>query len=283
MRKKSFRYSAYILVIVSAIFFGGRSFLYYTLEEEAIATRPNGSETPEQFGAPSEQFVFESHGRTLHASVVHAEEADSTTPAVLLYHGRRETISRWAEVQALLYQHGITSMVFDYSGFGNSSGEPSIENLHNDGIAAWQHFVEHVARSGQPKIALGHSLGTGILMSGVDQLNPSPSLVVLSAPWSTARSAVIHLGMAPEEIYYLLPDVWNNVEAAKNARNMEIPLLVVHGTEDRIVPIEMGREVAAAGEGQFIPLEGYGHREIARRPTTELWSPVLEAIQAHRN
>ncbi|MDZ7694818.1 MAG: alpha/beta hydrolase [Balneolaceae bacterium] len=188
-----------------------------------------------------------------------------------------KTLSRWAEAQAMLYNQGITSMVFDYSGFGNSSGEATIENLHNDGIAAWRYFIEEVASASQPRVVLGHSLGTGILMSGINQLEPAPDLVVLSAPWSTARSAVIHLGMAPGRVSdYLLPDVWNNVTSASE---VEIHLLVVHGSEDRIVPSWMGREVAnSAVNGRFVELQGIGHRQIARQPTPELWEPVLEAI-----
>ncbi|MDR8392037.1 lysophospholipase [Aliifodinibius sp. S!AR15-10] len=280
MKKRAFRYSAFTLLLVSALFFGARSFLYYSLEAEAIATRPNDDTTPDHFGAPSQQFQFKNNGRTLYASLVRAEEADNSTPAVLLYHGRRETISRWAEVQALLYKNGITSMVFDYSGFGSSTGEPTIENLQDDGIRAWEYFTEHVATGSQPRIVLGHSLGTGILLSGIKQLQPKPNYVILSAPWSTARDAVIHLGMVPEEIYYLLPDVWNNVEAV---RALDLPLLVVHGTEDRVVPPDMGRQVAEAGGGEYHVLEGVGHRELVRHPTMELWKPIIEAIYKVQN
>ncbi len=272
MKKSTFRYSAYSILLLTVLFFGARSFLYYSLEEQAITTRPNGDTTPESFGVPSQQFQFESGGRTLHASLV---EADSNAPAVLIYHGRRETLSRWADAQAMLYNQGITSMVFDYSGFGSSTGQPTIENLHDDGLTAWQYFNDNVVTNSQPKIVFGHSLGTGILMSGINELNPKPDLVILSAPWSTARDAVIHLGMVPEGIYYLLPDVWNNIEAAQQ---MTVPLTVFHGTEDRIVPLEMGRKVAEAGNGQFVPLEGRGHREISRHPTPELWRPIIEAI-----
>lgn len=275
MKRSAVRYSILTFALLGALFLGSRSYLYYTLEDEVIATRPNDDEVPDDFGAPSRQFQFLSGERTLHGSLVTAQNADSTTPAVLLFHGRRETISRWAEVQAMLYRQGITSMVFDYSGFGSSSGDPSIENLHEDGITAWNYFVDRVASPSQPKIAFGHSLGTGILMSGVSHLQPQPNLVILSAPWSTARDAVIHLGYAPAEIYYLLPDVWNNLEAA---RQLELPLMVVHGTEDRIVPYQMGQLVAEAGNGRFVRLEGIGHRQIVRRPTIQLWQPILEAI-----
>ncbi|MDX1636690.1 MAG: alpha/beta fold hydrolase [Balneolaceae bacterium] len=275
MRNRTFRVTTFGLLGLCLLFFGARSFLYYTLEEEAIATRPNGDATPERFGVPSTQFQFQSGDRTLHASLVRAEPGDSAAPAVLIYHGRRETLSRWAEVQSLLYREGITSMVFDYSGFGSSTGEANIENLHDDGIEAWNYFVERITNSGQPRIVMGHSLGTGILLSGLQSLQPEPDLVILSAPWSTARDAVIHLGMAPEEIYYLLPDVWNNLE---NIQNMDLPLLVVHGTEDSVIPISMGKKVAQAGGGTFIPMEGYGHREITRHPTMDQWKPIIEAI-----
>ncbi|MDZ7694817.1 MAG: hypothetical protein U5K69_27485 [Balneolaceae bacterium] len=89
--KRTARYSAFALIFMGVLFFGARSILYYTLEAEAITTRPNGSATPESYGVPSQQFQFDSGGRTLHASLVRAvKDADNTTPAVLLFHGRRE-------------------------------------------------------------------------------------------------------------------------------------------------------------------------------------------------
>src|SRR5678816_3292547 len=85
------------------------------VERNGLIVAPDGPETPATFGAPFERLSLASGDRTLDATLVHA--AQDTAPALLIFHGTAEAVSYWADTQALLYRHGITSMVFDYSGF----------------------------------------------------------------------------------------------------------------------------------------------------------------------
>src|SRR5262249_62350558 len=81
-------------------------------------------------------------------------------PALLIFHGNGEAISGWVDALALLHQANIAAMVFDYSGFGNSPGEPTVANFHADALAAWHTFRVRVPAGGRAR-ADGPSPGRG--------------------------------------------------------------------------------------------------------------------------
>src|SRR5580704_10039819 len=80
--------------------------------------------------------------------------------AVLLCHGIGETVEQWFGVQQLLAANGVASLVFDYSGYGKSTGRPNWEQFEFDAIAAFAALKE-LAPS-LPITVLGFSLGSGV-------------------------------------------------------------------------------------------------------------------------
>src|ERR1043165_629120 len=122
-RRRWIRLGAFILVL--AVVYGGvRRFAFLQVERSGLIAAPNGPETPATFGAPFESISIASGDRKLDAILVRAPV--DTAPAVLFFHGTAEAVSFWADTQALLYRSGITSMVFDYSGFGRSTGRATV-------------------------------------------------------------------------------------------------------------------------------------------------------------
>jgi len=80
-------------------------------------------------------------------------------PVVLIYHGVQETISEWVKAQRFLYDHCVSSVVFDYTGSGDSSRPARFEAVGEDSVAAYEY-----ARSrfpGKRLYVLGHSMGNG--------------------------------------------------------------------------------------------------------------------------
>ena len=109
-----------LLAVLAVVFVGIRRFAFLAVERRGLITAPNGTDTPQSFGAPFERLTITSGDRRLDATLVRAES--DSAPALLVFHGTAEAISYWADTQALLRRHGVTSMVFDYSGFGSSTG-----------------------------------------------------------------------------------------------------------------------------------------------------------------
>ena len=271
---RRWKHLAAAVLVLAVVFLGVRRFAFRAVERGGLITAPNGPETPATFGAPFEAFTFASGDRQLDATVVRA--ASDTAPALLIFHGTAEAVSYWADTQALLYRHGVTSMVFDYSGFGRSTGQPSAAHLEEDADAAYAEFVRRVGPRARHYV-LGYSLGTGVVFDALPRFRPAPAGVVFAASYSSARDGAVAFGLIPKWATFLLPDLWNNV---RDTRNLTQPLLVMQSDADELFPLHMAREVydAATVPKQLVVLHGYSHEAGHRDPTDEYWAPVVRFL-----
>lgn len=265
---------AVLTIVLAVVFAGIRRFAFLTVERRGLIGAPNGSETPETFGAPFERLSIGSGDRKLDATLVRAPS--DTAPAVLVFHGTAEAVSYWADTQALLYRHGITSMVFDYSGFGSSTGRATVAHLEEDSDSAYAEFVRRIGPRARPFV-LGYSLGTGVVFDAVTRFRPSPAGVVFVASYSSARDGAVAFGLIPKWATVLLPDLWNNV---RDTRNLRQPLLVVQSDADQLFPVSMAKAVfeAATVPKQMVVLHGFRHEDGHLRPTDEYWMPVVRFL-----
>jgi alpha-beta hydrolase superfamily lysophospholipase len=263
-----------MVVVLAVVFTGIRRFAFLAVERRGLITASNGPETPMTFGAPFTTVSIRSGDRTLDATLVRA--AADSAPALLIFHGTAEAVSYWADTQALLYRHGITSMVFDYSGFGRSTGRPTMAHLEQDADAAYAEFSRQIGQRARPYV-LGYSLGTGVVFEAVGRWTPQPAGVVFAASYSSAREGAVAFGLVPQWATFLLPDLWNNV---RDARNLRQPLLVMQSDADQLFPVRMARAVfdAATVPKQMVVLHGYRHEDGHQRPTDDYWAPVIRFV-----
>ena len=279
MARRQWKQLGLVVVVLAVVFLGIRRFAFMAVERNGLITAPNGPETPETFGAPYQQLSIVSGDRRLDATLVRA--AADSSPALLIFHGTAEAVSFWADTQALLYRQGITSMVFDYSGFGRSTGRPTAAHLEEDADSAYAEFVRRVGQRTRHYI-LGYSLGSGVVLDAVPRFTPAPSGVVFMASYSSARDGAVAFGLIPKWATFLLPDMWNNV---RDTRNLRQPLLVVQSDGDQLFPVRMAKAVydAATVRKQMVVLHGYRHEDGHQRPTDEYWEPVVRFMKSARS
>jgi uncharacterized protein len=191
--------------------------------------------------------------------------------AVLLCHGIGETVKQWFGVQQLLAAHGLASLVFDYSGYGRSTGQPAPAQLEHDAIASFATMRE--LTSG-PISLLGFSLGTGIVAAILDRV-PTDRLV-LCAAFTSFRAATRRVGI-PRFLSPLIPAIW---DAQKTLRSGPHRVLLVHSTGDRLFPITMAEELAACcgPRARLHMVEGLHHNEPFYKPTQAYWDPIAEFL-----
>ncbi len=245
------------------------------LEHEGIEVKAMGRETPLDFGVPYEALTIPVEGRLLQARLVRGSSAASR--AILVFHGNGEAVSDWSRVQALLHAAGLSSMVFDYSGFGNSTGEPSVAHLREDGLAAYRAFVEKLPAA-QARYVIGHSLGNAVMLDVLPALQPKPNGVVIHAGFTSAREMAIQAGLAAPWLARILPNLWDN-EAAM-AKNVPIAL-VMHSDADEVIPQEMGARLAAAAgpRAHFLRLHALKHDSLYQESTPQEWRPIIDFVQ----
>ena len=181
--------------------------------------------------------------------------ASGRNPALLWFYGNMETVTALGPLVRDLRPPGTALLILDYRGYGESEGAPTEAGLYRDGDAAWA-FLSARAEVDPSRIAVyGRSLGAVVALHLADT-HPVRA-VVLDSPFSNAREmARQHYRLLPRFIIRLSLD---NVERASRLR---VPLLVFHGTEDRIALPRMGRAVAEAGRAQeLVLIEGAGHND----------------------
>ena len=201
---------------------------------------------------------------------------------MLLFHGNGTSLAEQAGVQQVLYRAGISSLAFDYSGFGTSGGTASPRALRRDARAAVGVFTDS-ARSASRRILLGASLGAAVLLDDITDLEAASDGVVLVGTFTSARDLAIRSGRVPDQlarlprlITWLLPDLYDNVAAI---RHLTKPVLIVASVQDSIFPIAGAERLyAAASEPKrLVRLEHTGHD--AYLATDESWRPVIAFIK----
>ncbi|WP_416049094.1 alpha/beta hydrolase [Cupriavidus basilensis] len=267
------------LLMLAAI---ARHALFLAVEEDAFEPKPAGAAdamTPDRLGVASRQFAFASGARMLRASCVLAQGGDA--PAVLIYHGDEENLSDWASAQALLYRDGISSCVFDYSGYGASGGKPGVVNLHEDGLAAYGQFLAMTPRASR-RYVMGFSLGSGVLLDVISALRPAPAGLVIAAGFTSAREAAVVTGRVPAWIARLLPEPWDNED---QLRKSMLPLLLVHSRADEVIPFAHAErlERAAGGPSRLVALSALPH-DAAIQPERQdaFWAPIVAYLRSGR-
>lgn len=181
---------------------------------------------------PAEQLEaisFDSGGKTLAGFWVKAgDDANKLNQTILFYHGNRKNIDEyWADVMAL-HATGADVMVFDYRGYGKSTGElTSTAELEADAAAALA-FVHGRGIADADLTLFGYSLGTYATLS-VAKSHAAFRAIFLQAGFSTMQSIVQASVFAP------VPDGWLNSDTFDNISRVGAvgaPLMVIHGTED---------------------------------------------------
>lgn len=176
----------------------------------------------------------------------------------LWFHGNAGNISHRLDNIALLHRRlGVSLFIFDYRGYGRSEGSPSEKGLYKDAEAALA-YLRTRSDIDQGKLVLfGRSLGCAVAVETATR--NQPYAVILESPF-TSSSAMA------KRLYPFLPLrflITNRFDSASKIARVHAPLMVVHGSDDRTVPIEVGRELFdAAGElKRFYVIEGADHND----------------------
>lgn len=269
--------AAIIIVALVLLVFALYPVLLDRLERAMISTGPNGPETPATVGLAYERLKIPSGSRLLDAYLVEAASSCRPRAALLIFHGVGETISQWVNVQRFLYNHCISSVVFDYSGNGNSSPPGTVRNLHQDALAANAQFHTHFAASSRV-CALGFSMGNAVLLDAYTDFHPAPDCMIVGGAFSSARDGAVHAWGIPGWMAHGFPDQWNNVAAVSRSHP---PLLIVHSDADGANPLWMGERIyqAAPQPKQLVVLRGLRHNAAYKGPIEQWWAPVVTFIE----
>ncbi|MBX7187712.1 MAG: alpha/beta hydrolase [Vicinamibacteria bacterium] len=237
----------------------GATLLLVFLEKQLIYyPEPGLDVTPEALGLPFEEVLLDAEpGVKVHAWFIRAAKQPAAA-TILFSHGNAGNIAD--RLDRVLRWRGLDAdfLLYDYRGYGRSTGHPDEEGTYLDGRAAYDYLVK--SRGVDPKhlILMGESLGCAIAIQLAIE-RPAGGLVI-EAPFAS----IAHMANA---IYPFLPlglfirTRYLNIEKVPRLR---MPVLVVQGTEDEVIPVEQGKMVfdATPPPRRYLAIDGAHHNDV---------------------
>ncbi len=201
---------------------------------------------------------------------------DPAGPAVAFFHGNGENLEtmRMSGTFEQLAALGAHVLAIDYPGYGRAIGEPSEASLTAAGEAALAWLAERHPTS--RRVVVGWSLGAAVAIRTVaaddeprrradamSRQRRADALILLSAWSDLASLAAVHY---PSWMVGLgIKDKYDSVAAAAG---VEVPVLMIHGSVDELIPLAQGRKLhqALGDRATFVEVPGAGHNDLLARP-----------------
>ena len=207
---------------------------------------------PAQKGlAYQELFLESSYGNKIHAWYIPAQEERGV---VLFCHGNAGNISHRLQTIEMLNSLNMSVFIFDYQGYGKSSGRPGEKETYQDALAAWQYLVNSRRIPPEKIFVFGRSLGGAIAADVAVGRNPAG--VILESTFTS----VIELAT---ELFTYMPVrllVRFEYDTISKLDQITSPVLIIHSSDDEIIPYAHGRKLyqSASEPRYFAEIRG-GH------------------------
>jgi alpha-beta hydrolase superfamily lysophospholipase len=192
---------------------------------------------------------------------------DPKAPAVLYLHGARWNLTGQLFRIQQLHDFGFSVFAIDYRGFGKSDGDlPSEETVYEDARVAWQALAQ---RQPDPKrrFIYGHSLGGAIAIDLASHLDrsgaPQARGLIVESSFTTLADIARSFSYPWLPLQLILSQKFDAID---KIAQVGIPVLVVHGTDDRYVPSRFSEQLfeAAPGRKKLLLIEGGTHNNSMR-------------------
>lgn len=176
-------------------------------------------------------------------------------PAVVWFHGNGEQLPHTEPIGVRLNRRGVAMGAVEYPGFGQARGPGPSEAAI---LAAARAGLDRIRTlAGRDVACVGHSMGTGIAVAMAAE-GRCTALVLVSPFTSVEAVAAGRYWFLPVRV--LLRDRWDSLARAPS---VTVPTLVTHGDQDIVVPVQLGRVMAAAIPGaEWIERPGKGHMDV---------------------
>ncbi|MBT5898497.1 MAG: alpha/beta hydrolase [Rhodospirillaceae bacterium] len=186
-------------------------------------------------------------------------------PTLVYFQGNGGNISHRLFKTRPLFEAGHGLLLVGYRGYGGNPGSPSEDGLYHDARAA----LDYLAGQGLPGerlVLVGESLGSGVAVRMASEARFRA--VILEAPYTST----VDVGQAA---YFFLPVrlmMYDRFPSIDLIADIQAPLLLIHGVDDRIIPTRFGRRLFKAArqpkEAHFIP--DAGHNDLFEHGLTDI-------------
>jgi fermentation-respiration switch protein FrsA (DUF1100 family) len=186
-------------------------------------------------------------------------------------------MGKWRYIR--MHKQGVGYLAVSYRGYSGSTGSPTEQGLFTDGLAAYD-WLKTQGYKADGIVIHGHSLGTGVATYVAGKRGARA--LVLEAPFTATVDVA-------SERYPFVPVSWlmkDQFRSRDRIKDVHVPLLVIHGDRDSVVPFHQGQRLFAMANGPktFIRMPGSEHNTLTRDGAYEhIWTFLGLKAVPHQN
>jgi uncharacterized protein len=241
------------IVLVILIIYVTCIILLYLLQAKLIFFPEKLPPTFKYTSSGTEIFLETSDHERINALFFRGTRSD-----VILYcHGNAGSLDNWQFVAEDFYKAGYSILIFDYRGYGKSSGRISEEGFYHDVLRCYDYLREYFQED--EIVVYGRSIGTGVAVDLCSKTKVKG--LVLEAPYTSL------VNLAKEKFGLFLPGIYLKTRFNNMAKinQIECPVLLIHGTEDSLIPARESQMLFNTfnGRKKLILVKGGGHNDLS--------------------
>jgi len=241
-----------LIIILGAIIFK----IYFIFLEQKSLYHPFKEipQTPTNLGIAYEEINFKTDdGKLLNGWFVPAKDVKVT---VLYCHGNAGNIYHRLHKVKFFHEMGVNFFIFDYRGYGKSTGNPSEKGLYKDAQAAYDYIISRSDVDRNKIVVYGKSLGGPVAADLC--LHRNASALILEGSFAS-------VALRAQQLYPFLPMkllITQKYDAMFKVKDIHIPKFIAHGRKDEVISFRHGEILfgVAAEPKQFLPFDG-GHND----------------------
>jgi len=230
------------LAVLMAGYLAVAAFLWVRQPQFIFFPETTIQKTPQEYGVPYETVTLpigtteQLYGWWL--------PAPNSSRVLLYLHGNGGNIGANAEHAARLQRLGFSVLLLDYRGYGKSMGGfPNEAQVYADAQRSWEYLVQTRQIAPQQITIYGHSLG-GAIASDLAQKHPEAAGLIVESSFTSM------LAMTTRQSWTrFFPVDWllhQRFDSLAKIPKLQMPVLLIHGTADSIIPFAMGQALWAA-------------------------------------
>ena len=196
--------------------------------------------------------------------------AESPGPVVIFAHGNGELIDHWPYELDAYTNMGVSVLLPEYRGYERSAGDPSQKAIAQDYAAFYDLIIQRPDVDAARVVLHGRSIGGGVAAQLADD-RPSAAMILQSSPSSIRRIAARFL--VP---WFLVRDPFNSVPVV---RDYPYPVLVMHGSQDHIIPPSHATRLANAATHPESRLILYDTDHNTIPPSDTYWDDIEQFLK----
>lgn len=232
---KNFILAALTLYLIAAV-------AVFLLQRKLLYFPPNLYLTPSAVGVPEMDEIEIRSGDGARATGWYAPPSESDGKVVMVFHGNASAVYSNHDIFRNLMDQGHGVWSVGYPGYPGGAGKPTQEKLT---LAAERQYGLILERGHSPEniIFYGTSLGSGVAVQLA--ATHKPSLLIMDAPFNSV------LDMGRNQVPWLPVRLLmkDTFQSDKALADLNMPLIWIHGTADRVIPLSQGQKLYDGYEG----------------------------------